>query len=112
MSADEIQEALPLAPHDLLVLSVLADGPMHGYGLIKAVEARSEAGVHLDPANLYRLLRRMRTNEWIEDVEAQVDGRRTHAITDLGQRVLAAEVARLEHLLVLTRPALARGGQG
>jgi hypothetical protein len=43
------QDQLPLAPRDLLILAVLAEGPLHGYGIIKAVEDRSEAGVLLDP---------------------------------------------------------------
>ena len=106
---DSAHEALPLAPRDLLVLTVLAEGPMHGYGLIKAVEARSDSGVFLDPANLYRLLRRMRSKGWIEDVGADQDNRRTHAITKHGRSVLAAEVARLEQLLSQTRPALIHG---
>ena len=55
----DTQDLLPLAPRDLLILSVLSDGPSHGYGIIRAVEERSDAGVLLDPANLYRVLRRM-----------------------------------------------------
>ena len=56
----------PLAPRDLLVLAVLADGPQHGYGIIKAVEERSSHDVLLDPANLYRVLRRMQVDGWID----------------------------------------------
>ncbi len=67
------QDQLPLAPRDLLILAVLAEGPLHGYGLIKAVEARSEAGVLLDPANLYRVLRRMKRMGWIGEA-ANGDG--------------------------------------
>src|ERR687896_132942 len=59
------------APRDLLVLAVLADGPSHGYGIIKAVEERSEHDVLLDPANLYRCLRRMSADGWIDEVEAR-----------------------------------------
>lgn len=108
----DLQRSLPLAPRDLLILAVLAEGPNHGYGLIKAVEARSEAGVLLDPANLYRVLRRMREEGWIED-SPDTDGdprRRTHRITRTGRRVLDAELARLERLLGQARPALADGG--
>lgn len=105
---------LPLAPRDLLILAVLAEGPNHGYGLIKAVEARSQAGVLLDPANLYRVLRRMRQEGWIAEVDA--DGgdarRRTYGITADGRRLLAAEIGRLEQLLGQARPALADGGEG
>jgi DNA-binding PadR family transcriptional regulator len=66
------QDHLPLAPRDLLILAVLAGGPQHGYGIIKAVEARSESGVLLDPANLYRVLRRMRGLGWIRETDGSV----------------------------------------
>jgi DNA-binding PadR family transcriptional regulator len=102
------QDHLPLAPRDLLILAVLAGGPLHGYGIIKAVEARSEAGVLLDPANLYRVLRRMRRMEWIAEGEAGADvRRRTYEITPGGKTLLAAELTRLEKLLRQVRPAMA-----
>jgi DNA-binding PadR family transcriptional regulator len=99
-------DCLPLAPRDLLVLAVLADGPLHGYGLIKAVETRTSSGVRLDPANLYRVLRRMRSLGWIEEEEDE-ERRRTHRITASGRRVLAAEIRRLEEILAQARPAVA-----
>ena len=102
-------EHLPLSPRDLLVLAVLAEGPNHGYGVIKAVETRSRTGVLLDPANLYRTLRRMRARDWIEDLDE--DGRRrTHRITRAGRAVLKAELGRLERLLADARPAVAGEG--
>ena len=101
---------LPLAPRDLLILAVLAEGPLHGYGLIKAVEARSRSGVLLDPANLYRVLRRMTGSEWIRRVEGAGDGRRrTYEIAPRGRELLGAELARLERLLQQARPAVAEG---
>ena len=102
-------EHLPLAPRDLVILAVLAEGPLHGYGLIKAVEARSSSGVLLDPANLYRVLRRMRALGWIEEADDGEERRRTHRITREGRAVLRAEAARLEQLLALARPAVASG---
>lgn len=108
----DIQRHLPLAPRDLLILAVLAEGPSHGYGLIKAVEERSEAGVLLDPANLYRVLRRMRSLGWIEEADYEDDRRRVHRITERGRALVTAEVGRLERLLVQARPALARGRSG
>jgi DNA-binding PadR family transcriptional regulator len=98
---------LPLAPRDLLILAVLAEGPLHGYGLIKAVEARSSSGVQLDPANLYRVLRRMRALAWIEEAADADERRRTHRITAPGRAVLRAELGRLEELLSQARPAVA-----
>jgi len=115
------QDHLPLAPRDLLILAVLAEGPHHGYGIIKAVEARSESGVLMDPANLYRVLRRMRRLGWIEETAGGVDAsgtgpdsaprRRTYALASPGKALLSAELERLEQLLRHVRPAVA-GGEG
>ncbi len=105
----DILDYLPLAPRDLLILSVLAEAPLHGYGLIKAVEQRSESGVLLDPANLYRVLRRMRELGWIAEEESEEVRRRVHRITGPGRELLSAEIARLERLLGQARPALAGG---
>ncbi|MCA9738256.1 MAG: helix-turn-helix transcriptional regulator [Gemmatimonadota bacterium] len=102
--------AVPLNPRDLMILAVLAEQPQHGYGIIKAVEARSRSGVQLDPANLYRSLRRMSGDGWVEEVEADNDDRRrTFALTPSGRGVLATELRRLEALLAEARPLLAEG---
>jgi DNA-binding PadR family transcriptional regulator len=98
-----------LAPRDLLILAVLADRPSHGYGIIKAVEERSGNDVLLDPANLYRCLRRMSADGWIDELEARAedDRRRTYRVTAKGRTILRAEVQRLEALLRGLRPSLA-----
>jgi DNA-binding PadR family transcriptional regulator len=117
----DYEKHLPLAPRDLLILAVLGEGPLHGYGIIKAVEVRSQAGVLLDPANLYRVLRRMRGAGWIREAFERSVGetpqtgpntdarRKTYEITRTGRSLLAAELARLERLLERARPALADG---
>ena len=98
-----------LAPRDLLILAVLADGPSHGYGIIKAVEERSEHDVLLDPANLYRCLRRMRADGWIDEIDPRAgdDRRRTYRITARGRAILRSEVQRLASLLRGLHPSLA-----
>ena len=106
----DIRDQLPLAPRDLLILAVLAEGPSHGYGLIKAVEERSEAGVLLDPANLYRVLRRMRGLGWIEEDSGGGQRRRVHRITAQGRAIVSAELRRIERLLIQARPVLAPEG--
>lgn len=103
----------PLTPRDLLVLSALARGPVHGYGIIKAVE--EDSGPLLDPGNLYRVLRRMRRDGWVDDAPESdshlepSDGggrRRRYRLTSRGRAVLQDEVERLEGLLARVRPAL------
>lgn len=105
----------PLAPRDLMILAVLVEGRQHGYGIIKAVEERSRAKLLLDPANLYRVLRRMRRDGWIEEVgdRSEEEGRRrTYALTSRGRSILRLEVERLDRLLAQVRPALAVGSRG
>ena len=89
-----------------MILAVLAEGPLHGYGMIKAVDARASAGVQLDPANLYRALRRLRALGWIDEADGADERRRTHRITKDGRAVLRAELGRLEALLAQARPAV------
>ena len=104
------QQELPLAPRDLLILAVLAEGTHHGYGIIKAAEERSGSSVLLDPANLYRVLRRMRRDGWIRQVDGSGEGtRRTYAIGARGRTILRHEVERLDRLLRDVRPVLAGG---
>ena len=102
-------EGLPLAPRDLMILAVLSEGPLHGYGVIRAVEERSQSGVVLDPANLYRVLRRMRRSGWIEEAEATAERRRVYEITAMGRELVAAELERLRLLLEHAGPTLADG---
>lgn len=108
----DVTRHLPLAPRDLLILSVIAEEPIHGYGIIKSVEERSHAGVLIDPANLYRVLRRMRELGWIEEADGEDTRRRVHRITERGHAIVSAELARLERLLSQARPALADGRSG
>ncbi len=92
---------LPLQPRDYLILLALSDGPLHGHGLLKAVEAQA-GGVIFDPANLYRLLRKLERDALVTEVRDKSRGgeprRRTYALTSFGHAVLVAESDRLAHL--------------
>jgi len=92
---------LPLQPRDYLILLALADGPLHGHGLLKAVEAQA-GGVIFDPANLYRLLRKLERDELVVEArpaDTPADARRrAYELTPLGRSVLFAESARLVQL--------------
>ena len=97
---------LPLQPRDYLILLALADEPLHGHGLLKAVEAQA-GGVLFDPANLYRLLRKLERDELVEEVEPagrrEESRRRQYALTTLGRSVLMAESNRLARLAEAAR---------
>jgi DNA-binding PadR family transcriptional regulator len=82
-----------------LILTALADGSQHGYGIIADVRNISGDRVRLRPGTLYSALDRLRTDGLIEvDREEVVDGRlrRYYRLTTAGTERLSAEAARLE----------------
>jgi len=100
---DETVERLPLPPRDFLILVALTDGVLHGYGLVKAVEQESRGEVRMDPANLYRALKRMQRDGLVEEAPAPAadpgaERRRYYRLTDSGREVAGAEAIRLSRL--------------
>ena len=92
----DAESLLPLHPRDYLILFSLTGGERHGYGIVKDVEAESDGGVKLDPANLYRSLRRLERDALIARYANDGGGRRQpFGLTDLGQQALSAEAQRL-----------------
>ena len=100
---------LPLNPRDFLILLALSDGKLHGYGIVKAAQSQAGGGVRLDPANLYRSLKRMVRTALVEEADPDPDDgsdaarRRYYAITDVGRSVLSAEAAGLATLMATAR---------
>jgi DNA-binding PadR family transcriptional regulator len=82
-----------------LILTALAAGSQHGYGIITDVEQISDGRVTLRAGTLYTALDRLRNDDLIAvDREEIVDNRlrRYYRLTSAGGRVLAAEAARLQ----------------
>ncbi|GAT65669.1 helix-turn-helix transcriptional regulator [Planomonospora sp. ID91781] len=81
-----------------LILTALAAGPQHGYGMITDVREISAGRVVLRAGTLYAALDRLQAEGLIEgDREEVVDGRvrRYYRLTDSGGARLAAEAERL-----------------
>lgn len=98
----EIDACLPVPPRDYLILFALVDGARHGHGLLKAIEAQSDS-VLVDPANLYRSLRKLERDGLVVEVDdsrsdVRETRRRCFALTSFGRAVLEAEAARLTAL--------------
>jgi DNA-binding PadR family transcriptional regulator len=82
-----------------MILTALANGSQHGYGIIADVRDISGGQVRLRAGTLYTALDRLRADELIGvDREEVVDGRlrRYYRLTPAGTRQLAAEAARLQ----------------
>ncbi len=82
-----------------LILTALADGSQHGYGIIAEVQEISGGRVRLRAGTLYTALDRLRADGLIEvDREEIVESRmrRYYRLTPEGTRRLADEAARLQ----------------
>lgn len=95
-------DLLPLKAIEFEILLALHDQESHGYGLAKAIEARTAGRLRLQPANLYRRVHRLVELALVADAGRQFaedtndERRRYFRITPLGERVLTAEARRLQ----------------
>jgi len=98
-----------------LILSVLAAGPQHGYGLMRQVAVVSDDRVHLRPGSLYATLSRL-VDEGLIEVEREevVDARlrRYYRITETGAKDLADAIERLRRNATIAVRNLRHGGFG
>lgn len=93
-----MSDSAPLREPTFLVLAALGPGPMHGYGIIKAVEEMSEGRVRLRAGTLYGALERLESQDYVAfDGEGSEGGpaRRYYRLTKSGSQLLRSEAARL-----------------
>jgi len=86
--------AKPMTGQAFFVLTALADGPRHGYGIVSEVADLSEGRVRMKIGGLYGVLDRLASEGLIEaDREEAHDGRlrRYYRLTNDGRRALAEE---------------------
>ena len=97
-----------------LILTALAAGTQHGYGIISDVAEISDGRVKLLAGTLYTALDRRRADGLIGvDREEIVDNRlrRYYRLTPEGEKRLAAEAARLQaHAMAALRRLKLAGG--
>jgi DNA-binding PadR family transcriptional regulator len=92
-----------------LILTALAAGAQHGYGIMTDVAEISGGQVRLRPGSLYAALNRLAMEGLVEfDREEIVDGRlrRYYRLTPTGGRRLTAEVDRLSRTTAVARRRL------
>jgi DNA-binding PadR family transcriptional regulator len=78
---------------DLLLLSVLAAGPAHGYAVITALRERSEGTFNLPEGTIYPALHRLEDAGFLASAWPDCEGRRrrVYHLTDDGAAALAAQ---------------------
>jgi transcriptional regulator len=87
---------VPYGTLDLMVLKTLqAMGPLHGYGIARRIEQMAEGAVALNQGTIYPALLRLEQKGWIasEWGTSETNRRaRFYSITRAGRKQLAAEV--------------------
>lgn len=112
-------DLLPLTPAVFHILLALADGPKHGYVIMKEVEAVTEGRIRMGPGTLYGSIKRMLAAGLIIEMDERPDPerdderRRYYKLTGFGSDVLTAEARRLSDLVrVVHRKRLFGGAEG
>lgn len=108
---------LPMRPVEFYILLALAEGDLHGYGIIQSTLERSGGEIRLDPGTLYRAIVRLADAGLLREADRRPSGdadqrRRYYAITDEGRAVARAEVERMVELVDDARAVRLTGDPG
>jgi DNA-binding PadR family transcriptional regulator len=109
---NDILSRLPLREPTFFILLSLSPGPKHGYAILKEVESLSEGRVKLSTGTLYGAIKRLLDRGWICRVDDPIPNstdreRKAYDLTELGRRVLNAEIARLHKLVSIAQIQIA-----
>ncbi len=87
---------------DMMVLQTLdAMGPLHGYGIARRIEHISEDALQLNQGTIYAALLRLQQRRWIAASWGVSDNNRRakfYAITKTGRKQLASETENWERI--------------
>src|SRR5262245_809900 len=93
----------PLTPAVFHILLALADGPLHGYAIMQAVEASAGPAMRMGPGTIYGSLQRMEDAALVKELAVGDDRRRVFSLLPAGRRALAQEASRLARLAAVVR---------
>ena len=87
---------------DMMVLQTLeAMGPQHGYGIARRIEQVSDDALQLNQGTIYAALLRLQQRRWIASSWGTSDNNRRakfYAITKAGRKQLAAETENWQRI--------------
>jgi DNA-binding PadR family transcriptional regulator len=94
----------PLTPAVFHILLALADGPLHGYAIMQAVERSAGRELRMGPGTIYGSLQRMEDAGLVREHGARSDDRRrVFVLLPAGRRSLEQEARRLGRLAEIVR---------
>ena len=112
---DDLQNNLPLTEATYFILLSLAPEPKHGYGIMKDVQELSAGRINFSTGTLYGAIKRLLEQSWIRRVDDTISDnngqvRKAYTLTELGHRILQAEIDRLNALVSVAQLRLSGEG--
>jgi transcriptional regulator len=101
MAAEAQKSDLLQGTLDMLILKVVALGPIHGYAIAQRLQQMSGAVLHVQQGSLYPALHRLEKRRWLRAEWAASDtGReaRFYSLTRLGRKQLEDQRAYWDRL--------------
>jgi len=92
-----IEAAARKGSAELLILSALEDGQLHGYDIAREISRRSGGLLTFHVASLYPLLYKLEDRQWIQGRWVEKAGtrrRRSYKLTPEGRKMLVAQRGR------------------
>src|SRR5579864_7976762 len=99
----------PLSSAAVQILLALAEGDLHGYGILQAVKKQSGGEFRLGPGTLYANLDRLLAAGLVGEAERKLkpgEVRREYSLTAKGERALRLEIRRLRQVVNVARVRL------
>ena len=99
----------PLPSAAFQILLSLADGDLHGYGIMRQVAEQTAGSIRLGPGTLYSSIQSLLEEKLIEEADLREDAklgqerRRYYKLTSAGRKLACSEAERLAGLLRLAR---------
>ncbi len=97
---------------DLLILKVLANGPVHGWAIAQRIKQMSNEVFQFSQGSLYPALHKLEQQGWIEAEWGESKNNRRakyYSLTRAGRKMMAREAAQWERLSaaisLVVRPA-------
>ena len=85
----------------MLILKVVALGPLHGYGMVQRIQRISNEALQIRQGSLYPALYRLESHGWLKAEWKVTDGGREakfYSLTKLGQQRLKDETESWDRL--------------
>jgi len=99
----------------MVLKSLAALGPLHGYGIARRIEQVSDDTLRLNEGTVYQSLLRLQQRGWIDsDWGTSENNRRAkfYSITESGRKQLAQETASWNRVTDLVAKILRLGSEG